>query len=535
MLILRIRQAECALADGRLDEAFEIAQSEDLRRHRHGQRLIGRLTRALIQRGRENLATGRYQPALTDCNKAEKLAGNTSEIAKLRAAVCSEILKNQQGQEQDALRVAQARRQVDEGWLSVGERILEEAPSGHEQARRLRQELAAARLQTEDAVAKAQQALKQGDIERAIDLARSAQLTRNKNGQVAELQRQIGRRVVEQVRTHIEQGRVDRARSLMQRLAPLGEDGSEIAELRRVLIQCHQAAEFIAAGKPAAALPLLRKAKTICPAARWLETSLAEVKQAAEALEELDAGPLGLSIADAAAGQEPWNAVPNDDAVALEPDGRQSPAMVERPMVDAGDNSFVPEKLVMQVDGVGSFLVFREPRITIGPISSSAHPDLGLIADPNLPVVTIERMDGDYFLRSQTPVEVGGTPVTEKLLSDGDCVALSRRCRIRFHLPNPASTTATLTVSGSRLSRPDIRQMVLMDRDILIGPYTNNHIRTDQLSEVVALFAQNGRLLCRARQGVAVDGRPFDPSVGLVTNKRIAIGKLSMVVTRLEA
>jgi len=406
VLILRIRQAECALADGRLDEAFEIAQSEDLRRHRHGQRLIGRLTRALIQRGRENLATGRYQPALTDCNKAEKLAGNTSEIAKLRAAVCSEILKNQQGQEQDALRVAQARRQVDDGWLSVGERILEEAPSGHEQARRLRQELAAARLQTEDAVAKAQQALKQGDIERAIDLARSAQLTRNKNGQVAELQRQIGRRVLEQVRTHIEQGRIDRARSLMQRLAPLGEDGSEIAELRRVLIQCHQAAEFIAAGKPAAALPLLRKAKTICPAARWLETSLAEVKQAAEALEELDAGPLGLSIADAAAGQEPWNAVPNDDAVALEPDGRQSPAMVERPMVDAGENSFVPEKLVMQVDGVGSFLVFREPRITIGPISSSAHPDLGLIADPNLPVVTIERMDGDYFLRSQTPVGI---------------------------------------------------------------------------------------------------------------------------------
>jgi len=220
VLILRIRQAECALADGRLDEAFEIAQSEDIRRHRHGQRLIGQLTRALIRRGQENLTAGQFQPALTDCNKAEKLAGNTSEIAKLRAAVCSEILKTRQGHEQEAFRVAQARQQVDDGWLSVGERILDEAPSAHEQAGRLRQELAAVRLQTEDAVAKARQALKQGDIEQAIDLARTAQVARNKNGQVAELRRQIGRRVLEHVRTHIEQGRIDRAQSLMQRLAP---------------------------------------------------------------------------------------------------------------------------------------------------------------------------------------------------------------------------------------------------------------------------------------------------------------------------
>ena len=78
-MILRIRQAECALADGRLDEAFEIAQADDVRGHRHGQRLIGRLARAMIRRGQENLAAGRFQPALLDCNRAEKLGGTTSE------------------------------------------------------------------------------------------------------------------------------------------------------------------------------------------------------------------------------------------------------------------------------------------------------------------------------------------------------------------------------------------------------------------------------------------------------------------------
>jgi hypothetical protein len=197
------------------------------------------------------------------------------------------------------------------------------------------------------------------------------------------------------------------------------------------------------------------------------------------------------------------------------------------------DSSSLPSRFVLQVDGVASFVVFRDARVTVGPISSSARPMLALIADPNMPAVMLERMEGDYFVRSATPIEVNGQSVTEKLLADGDRIALSSRCHIKFHLPNPASTTAVLTVSGARLSRPDIRQLILMDRDILIGPYTNNHIRTEQLKDTVTLFAQNGRLLCRTKEGILVDGCNFDPSVGLAVDKPVKIGRLSMVVARL--
>ena len=48
MLILRLKQAETAVADGRLDEAFEIVQSEQIRQHRRGQKLIGRLAGAFV-------------------------------------------------------------------------------------------------------------------------------------------------------------------------------------------------------------------------------------------------------------------------------------------------------------------------------------------------------------------------------------------------------------------------------------------------------------------------------------------------------
>ena len=528
MLILRIKQAEHALADGRLDEAFEIAQADDVRRHRQGQLLIGRLTRALLQRGQTSLEADQLGSALADCNKAEKLGGNLPEIAQLRAAISTAMAQLQQGHEQEALRLAQAKKRIADGWHSVGGRILGEADDP--QAQLLKQELAAAKLQTEDALAKAEQALKAGDIEGAMDLIRSADLVQNKNGQVGDLLRQIKRQAAAQVRSRLEQGRIDRAQSLLQRLMPFGAGSEDLDDLRRALTHCHEAAEYVAACNPAAALPPLRKAHAICPSAHWLDKTIAEIKQAVAALEELDAGPLGLSIADAAGIQ----------------DGRQRTEcrgrIVENVEMNAEPSSVVgspsselPSKFVMQMDGIGSYLVFRQSRVTVGPISSSSRPMLGLMAEPDLPTISIERVDGDYFVRSERTIEINGKLMKEKLLSDNDAIALSPRCRLRFRQPNPASPTALLMLSGARLGRPDIRHVVLMGRDILVGPYTNNHIQTEHLDKNVTFFVQNDRLLCRASQPVNVDGRPMQPSVGLTVDTPIGIGSLSLVLTTFQA
>ena len=532
MLILRIKQAECALADDRLDEAFAIAQADDVRRHRQGQRLIGRLARAFIRRGRQNLDAGRLQPALADCNKAEKLAGSASDAAQLRDMVCRAIVERQNGHQQDAFRVAQARQNMADGWLSVGEQIIADAPPDDAQALLLKQELAAARLQTDDAVAKAEQALKHGDIEAAVDFIRAGGITKNRNGQVGQLLRQISRQAGEQARVSLEQGRVDRAQSLLQRLAPLGLDGEEIAELRRAVTQCHQAAEFVAKGQPGGALPLLRKVKAMYPSAKWLERAISEVRQAAEALEELDAGPLGLSIADAAGYRGDPDACSNEETDRTAKPRTWRHAM---DMARTNEDAELPSEFVMQMDGIGSYLVFRDSHVTIGPISSSRRPTLGLMAEPSLPVVTIDRIDGDYFVRGEKAIQVNGQAVTEKLLTDGDAIALSPRCRLRFRRPNPASTTAILMLSGARLGRPDIRQIILMDRDILVGPYTNNHVQTEHLEKTITFFCQNGRLLCRAGEPVSVGERPMQPEKGLTVDRPIRIGKLSMVLAKFRA
>ena len=134
----------------------------------------------------------------------------------------------------------------------------------------------------------------------------------------------------------------------------------------------------------------------------------------------------------------------------------------------------LPNRFIIRVDGVGSFLVLRSPRVTIGPVSSSRMPDVGLVADPGLPVATIERLDDDYFVRAAQLVAVNDRSAVGdagRLLATGDRVALSPRCRLAFHLPSPASTSAVLELTGSRLPMADVRRVILMDRDLIIGPH----------------------------------------------------------------
>ena len=252
-----------------------------------------------------------------------------------------------------------------------------------------------------------------------------------------------------------------------------------------------------------------------------------------EALEELDAGPLGLSIADAVGIRN--QAMHDENDIPARDEAMHEAARAMNAPRNDPTTSPLPSAFVMQMDGIGSYLVFRDARLTIGPISSSARPTLGLMAEPDLPVISIERIDADYFVRSERVIEVNGTPVTEKLLADGDVIALSPRCRLRFRLPNAASTTAVLMLSGARLGRPDIRHVLLMGRDILAGPYTNHHIQSEHLDETITFFEQNERLLCRASQPVAIDGRPMQPEKGLMMDKPIRIGNFSMVLAGFHA
>ncbi|MHC4497393.1 MAG: hypothetical protein ACYSYM_16385 [Planctomycetota bacterium] len=296
--------------------------------------------------------------------------------------------------------------------------------------------------------------------------------------------------------------------------------------------RCRQAAGYVTAGKPRAAVPLLRKVKLTCPAAKWLSTATDQTRQAAELLDELAASPLGFDVAgDIVADGDGTDDVRNGAPSVSE---RLPRANRENAASNTRADSSLPSRLVLQMDGIGSFIVLRDRRVTVGPVSSSQRPMIGLMADPNLPVARIERAEDDYFIRSSNPVGVNDTMTTDKLLVDGDRISLSPRCGMKFNIPNPASTTATLTLSSARLGRADVRRIVLMDRDILVGPGIGNHIIADFLDETVALFVQNGQLLCKAKDRILVEDKPVSSRAGLPVNKQIRIGQISLVLTELK-
>lgn len=519
------------MADGRLDSAFELVQAKDIREHRRGQKLINRLAEAFAKRGRENLEAERIQLALTDCNKAEKLAGNTADVAKLRSAICSEMEQKRLRSRHRSFKVAQARQCIQDGRLSAGEEILKDAGDRDSQAGIVLQQAAVARLHTSEAIEKAERALQRNDLDVAIDFVLKTGAAGSQNERVIELVSKIRSLAVRRIKENFETGRLDLAESLLQRVSPIADGWGEISELGSALSQCSKAAGYVAAGRPREAVNLLRKVKLTCPSAKWLGTVTEQSRQAAELLDELTASPLGLNIAEKQNMEIETRQTRNE---AHSDSEEYQQAMSNKRNSDNRDESSIPAEFLMQIDGIGSFYVLRDASITVGPVSSSARPTVGLMVDPNLPAVTIERSDDDYFIRSTSPVRVNDATTTDKLLVDSDRISLSPRCGMKFNIPNPASTTATLSLPSARLGRADIRRIILMDRDILIGPTEGSHIIAESLNDTVALFTQNGRLLCRTKEKIMVDDKTFGSTAGLPLNKQITIGQISLVLTELK-
>lgn len=532
MLILRIRQAETALKDGRLDEAYELACTDEVRAHYRGQQLIGRLTRALIDRGRGHLTEARWQQALADCEKAGKLGGNLNEAAELRAAINEAMQADQREQHRRADALAAARQHLENGRLSMAEGLLDGMDHDAVKVAALREKAATARTRAEAALDRADAARGRQDWDAAMAALVEARQVHAANSRLDGLVASVSAEVVRYVRSSIHQGRLDVAGALVERLARLMGETIEISELRGVMAQCRQAADRIERGEFRRASEVLRRLSTVLPEATWLGPSLDALQQAAERLEQVRGGPLGLLMV--ATGTLPANPAAGAGAATMPiRPGRVGGAGLGETRVTPppGTAGGLPSQFLLQVDGVGGFLVVRGHRVTMGPVSSSQRPDIGLMAEPDAPVITIERADEDYFLVAQRPVAVNDTPVARKLLVNGDRIAISPRCRMRFVRPNAASTSAMIELHGARLPRGDARRVIFMDRSVVLGPGTTAHVRIDQLPEPVVLHLRDERLLCQGNAEVLVNDVAADSAAGIPIGANVRVGPVSFVVT----
>jgi hypothetical protein len=295
-----------------------------------------------------------------------------------------------------------------------------------------------------------------------------------------------------------------------------------VQELTWVLQQCRQAAQLTHRRELRQTSDILRQLASMFPRSEWLASALESAERADKALEQLRSGPLTPLMGVRPDGQQ--------EGVDIEGEAIGASAPTPSPDSAVGGAS-LPAKFAVQVDGVGSFLVLRQGRITIGTSSTSRPIDVALMAEPGLPAVTIERVDEDYFLTAEQPVRVNDKPTTKKLLTRGDRIALSPRCRLKFSVPSPATTSAVLSLSGTRLPRSDARQVILLDRQMILGPGSSAHIRAEQLSKPAVFHVREGRLLCRAADALTVDDRPMDERTGIRLGAHVRVGPVSLVIT----
>jgi hypothetical protein len=231
MLILRIRHAETALADGRLDEVFELVRDPKLRSHRRGQDLITRLVNALEKRGREHLTGSRFTAALTDCEKAQQLAGDLPQLLALRNEAMDAMTEDRRNQRLKATAVAAARNEIDNGRLAAGERLLAVASVNDTRAGALLQELGARHNLVDSAVHNADEALGRDDIDAALAELERARGTDRSDRRIKDLTDRVRKALREEISQAIEEGRLDRANSLGERLSRVDEQSVESKEL----------------------------------------------------------------------------------------------------------------------------------------------------------------------------------------------------------------------------------------------------------------------------------------------------------------
>ncbi|MFT5092212.1 MAG: hypothetical protein ACI93T_001031, partial [Porticoccaceae bacterium] len=172
MFNLRLRQAETAFAEGRLNEAARLVDQSGVRDHREGQLLLTKIVDAFVARGREHLVAGRFDEAGIDCGEAKKLGGDQSTVAEL----AGEIASARRGVQNKALRkqqvVADVGREIARGELDLGEKLLSrlepDSSAGSSMAGRMNDQIAVSRERVEAASERARREVEAGHTRESV-------------------------------------------------------------------------------------------------------------------------------------------------------------------------------------------------------------------------------------------------------------------------------------------------------------------------------------------------------------------------------
>jgi len=516
---MRLRAAEKALRDGHLDEAYRLASSADLCRHKRAAAVLASLSEKFLERARLAYRDDRFTEAMMDLDRAQVGGQLLSEIEELRGYVKVVAAERQRQDHSRHRRIDAAQKRIERGSLAAGRDLLDQAGENDVAAKEMRRKVDQRVEDVSRNIAHAEKLLKAGQLGDAVQRIRRAKTIDSQSEALAQLEAKVCAAVLNNATDALREGNLHRASSELACLGDLGEsrpDRRELSELLTVAADAGQSLKRQAYGDvKQQAMRLARK----LPKVRWLEKVVEQLSTIEQLQSELAAGPLG-------------------DRVSLGPNAMASINRHSRPAAALDDTAVMPgirepartrdDKLLLLVDGGGSYLIVRSPQASVGRAATSTPADVPLLSDIAERHANVARVDDGYFIFSAKDIEVNRKMTKHELLRDGDRIVLGKKAKFTFRLPSRRSTTAMLDLSDTTKMPNDVRRVVLLDHHATIGSGSKAHITCRHAGPTLVLFERDGGLWVRAKSDGHVDTEAKPLQVG----ESVEIAGLTMVLER---
>ena len=516
LVFVRLRAAEKALKDGRLDEAFRLAAAPDLREQRRAQAVLEALTERFLDRAREHFDADRFLEALEDVTRAQLGGVRKEEVGQLREHIQTVMTEKKKHDARRRGRIDAARRRADAGSLAAGRRIIEQATIVDDEAKALCKDFARREDEVAEVIARAEDLLAHGQLAAAAERVQRARSIDAANHEITRIETALCQRVFEAAGAALMEGRLSRAGNELGCLGELGSDLPRKRELVELLSTAKEAGRLVREGAYDDALQAVMTLDRLMPGARWIKESIAQLKQLDTVRPALLAGPLGERI-DVARSPDraPVRNARLDETIAL-PNRSKTAA-----------DSTSSDRLLLLVDGGGSYLILRSAPVTVGRVVASKPADVPIFSDLAEQHATITRVEEDYFVMSGHELQVAGRSTKHHLLSNGDRVVLGKKAKFTFRLPSRTSATATLDLSDTTKMPNDVRRVVLFDKHATIGLGPAAHIGCRHAHPPLVLFERGDSLWIRQKS----DGHVNTEAIELRLGEPIEIGGVSLVLS----
>jgi len=519
----RLKAAENALNEGRIDEAYERLTRPETKNNPKAQGLLDLLSASFLARARVHAQAGRYVEALADLDRLSAIDRFSPEARTLRERVEKEHQHRVERHAAGGDAYRKAEHDIRAGRLDAGQMAIEnlESPERREQ---LREELDIRVKRNAQLLHQARESFEQDDLLTACRFWEEACTKHGRTRESDSFGAELAQACCKRLDDAFLNGRLEQLQTLLSTTPALQNLSPALAEYQRLIDLTHVAGRRLADADYAGLRDKLLRLQAARGDVAWIKAAQKPLDEILQARARLLSSPLGLLSAS-------FHNLPAFGKAA-EPGIEHN-----RPVLDANPRRlrgapFGGESLLMLVDGTGSALMTARDLLRIGRAGAKRDLEVPIPADIQSHHADIIRDGDDYFLVARGPVRVNRKAINRTLLRHGDRIVLGKNAKMVFHKPSAKSETAVLKLSGGCRLPQDVSLVVMFRGACLIGPQAACHVQTREGDSRLVLFDKAGELFVRS---AARDGRPTGSAAPLPADATRDFGDLRLTVKEYNA